>query len=170
MTNDCSGENRQQPDPASRETIPEPGATAPTAPLPPYAVPEAPTAPIQPYAGPPTPQQPPYAGPAMPIQPYPGAPAQPQPPHAASQQPYGPPAGYAAPYGPPKAVNGLAVSGFVVGLVSVFLPLIFGFIGGAVGLTLSSVGVVKHDPMTQSSKGVGIAGIVLSAIAIVFIL
>jgi len=86
---------------------------------------------------------------------------------------YAQPGGYPGAYVPPvdgRRANGMAVSGFVVGLVSVFLPLFLGLIGGIVGLILSIVGVSKHDPIAQTSKGLGVAGIVLSAIAIVFIL
>lgn len=122
----------------------------------PYAEPEQPPAyvpfgggDVVPYAPPPVAQQPPYA-----------------------QPPYAQPGGYPGPYGPPsgRRANGLAVAGFVVGLVSVFLPLFFGLIGGIVGLVLSIVGVVKHDAAIQSSRGLGIAGIILSSVAVLFLL
>lgn len=67
------------------------------------------------------------------------------------------------------AANGVATAGFVVGLVAVFLPLFFGFGAGVTGLVLSIVGVSKSR-ITGTGKGLAIAGIVLSAVAIVFIL
>lgn len=116
---------------------------------------------------PPSPAAPPVGQDLAPLPPMSAPPA---PPYAQGGYP-GP---YASPgaYGQPGArrTNGLAVAGFIVGLVSVFLPLFFGLIGGIVGLVLSIVGVVKHNALTQSGKGLGIAGIILSAIAIVFLL
>lgn len=67
------------------------------------------------------------------------------------------------------ASNGLATAGFIVGLVSIFLPLIFGLGAGVAGLVLSIVGANK-SATTGTGKGLAIAGIILSAVGIVFIL
>lgn len=65
--------------------------------------------------------------------------------------------------------NGIAIAGFVVGLVSIFLPLIFGLGAGGAGLVLSIVGALKSST-TGTGKGLAIAGIVLSSVGILFIL
>lgn len=145
-----------------RPPLPGDAPTAPYAtPLDPgEAAPAASDAPTAPYAAPQVPGDAPTSGELVPAVYAP-------PPAPAYDQPYAAPVSYAAPM---KRANGLAIAGFVVGLVSVFLPLIFGLIGGGVGLTLSIIGVAKHDDAVQSAKGLGIAGIVLSAVAIVFIL
>lgn len=65
--------------------------------------------------------------------------------------------------------NGVATAGFIVGLVSVFLPLFFGLGVGAAGLVLSIVGA-SRSATTGTGKGLAIAGIVLSAVGILFIL
>ena len=81
------------------------------------------------------------------------------------------PGGYAPPVtmrpvGPTVlAPNGVGIAGFVVGLVSVFLPLIVGLVGGVVGLILSIVGMSRP----QSRKGLAIAGLVLSIVAIILL-
>ena len=64
------------------------------------------------------------------------------------------------------APNGVGTAGFVVGLVSVFLPIFLGLIGGAVGLVLSIVGVAQP----QRRKGLAIAGLVLSSLAIILLI
>ncbi|MFC6324577.1 hypothetical protein ACFQZV_11180 [Microbacterium koreense] len=77
--------------------------------------------------------------------------------------------GTVAPYGVPGAAlapNGLGVAGFVVGLVSLFLPLFVGLVGGLVGLGLSIAGVSR----VGRRKGLAIAGLVLSIVAVIFIL
>ena len=60
--------------------------------------------------------------------------------------------------------NGLAIAGFVVGLVSIFLN--FYCITGIVGLILSIVGF-KKSKETEKGKGLAIAGIICSIIGIV---
>lgn len=65
--------------------------------------------------------------------------------------------------------NGMAVAGFIVGLVSIFLPFIFGLAAGGAGLVLSILGAVKSGT-TGTGKGLAIAGIVLSSVGIIFIL
>ncbi len=116
--------------------------------------------PLQPgatYPGQPNPGQ---TGPMHP----PPAPMQAvQPPGFAPQQGYGYP--QYAPGQVPRQSNGIGIAGFVVSLVSVFLPLIFGFIGGVVGLVLSIVGASRPN----RPKGLAIAGIVLGVLAIIFI-
>lgn len=66
-----------------------------------------------------------------------------------------------------KKNNGLAVAGFVVGLVSLIINL-----AGIVGLTatvLSAVGLsqINKDPK-QGGKGMAIAGLVLGIIGIIW--
>ena len=60
--------------------------------------------------------------------------------------------------------NGLAIAGFVVGLVSIFLN--FYCITGIVGLILSILGL-KKSKETGKSKSLAIAGIVCSIIGII---
>ena len=60
--------------------------------------------------------------------------------------------------------NGLAIAGFVVGLVSIFLN--FYCITGVVGLILSILGL-KKSKETGKSKSLAIAGIVCSIIGII---
>lgn len=62
-----------------------------------------------------------------------------------------------------KKSNGLAIAGFVVSLVS--LLLLPGL--GIVGLILSIIGLTKVK-VINSGKGLSIAGIIISAIAIVW--
>ncbi|MBL3698093.1 DUF2510 domain-containing protein [Leucobacter luti] len=67
------------------------------------------------------------------------------------------------------ASNGAGVAGFVVGLVSVFLPLFFGLAVGITGLVLSIVGIARGTA-TGRARGLSIAGLVLSCVGIIFIL
>ena len=103
----------------------------------------------------------------------PAAPASYAPPQS---YPYSAPASGVAPYAQPgypvsqRRQSGIGVAGFVVGLVSVFLPLFLGFLGGAAGLVLSIVSLVKHDAVVNTGRGLAVAGLVLSVVAIVFIL
>ena len=60
--------------------------------------------------------------------------------------------------------NGLAIAGFVVGLVSIFLN--FYCITGIVGLILSILGL-KKSKETGKSKSLAIAGIICSIIGII---
>ena len=60
--------------------------------------------------------------------------------------------------------NGMAIAGFVVGLVSIFLN--FYGITGIIGLVLSIVGL-KKSKETGKEKGLAIAGIVCSIIGII---
>ncbi|MCH5147594.1 MAG: zinc-ribbon domain-containing protein [Clostridiales bacterium] len=64
-----------------------------------------------------------------------------------------------------KKVNGLGVAGFVVGLVSLWLGVIF-CIAPIVGLILSIFGMINR-PKCNSCNGLAIAGLVLSIIAFV---
>lgn len=90
------------------------------------------------------------------------APAEQHPVQQYQEQPYT----YAA--GAP-AGNGVAFAGFVVGVSSVFLPLIFGLVAGVTGLALSIIGL-NHSAIVGRARGLSIAGIVLSSLGIVFIL
>lgn len=63
-----------------------------------------------------------------------------------------------------QANNGLAIAGFVVGLVSIFLN--FYCITGIVGLILSILGF-KKSKETEKGKGLAIAGISCSVIGII---
>lgn len=60
--------------------------------------------------------------------------------------------------------NGLAIAGFVVGLVSIFIN--FYCITGIVGLILSILGL-KKSKQTQKGKGIAIAGICCSIVGII---
>jgi hypothetical protein len=129
----------------------------------PSPAPVAPGATIVVRENPPLPQ----AAVPDPMAPYPGPSGVP----AQWQQPASAPFGY-APHGSMQPVpstalapNGVGVAGFVVGLVSVFLPLILGLVGGVVGLILSIVGISRP----QSRKGLAIAGLVLSVVAILLL-
>lgn len=94
---------------------------------------------------------------------HPGAPLSQQP-ALIVQQPYG-----VAPV-VQRTTNGMAVAGFVIGLVSMFLPLVIGLAGGTAGLVLSIIATAKHNPQRQGGKGLAITGIILSALAIILIL
>lgn len=65
--------------------------------------------------------------------------------------------------------NGLATAGFIVGLVSIFMPLFFGLAIGVTGLVLSIVGSVRSST-TGTGKALAVWGIALSALGILFIL
>lgn len=60
--------------------------------------------------------------------------------------------------------NGLAISGFIVGLISIFFN--FYTITGIVGLILSIIGF-KKSKQTQKGKGFAIAGICCSIVGII---
>lgn len=94
---------------------------------------------------------------------YPQHTQQPYPMYGAPQPMYG----AVAPYGRPVLQgNPAGVTGFVVGLVSVFLPIIFGLVVAIVGLTFSIIGMTR----VNATKGLAIAGLVLSILGIIFIL
>lgn len=65
--------------------------------------------------------------------------------------------------------NGLAVAGFVVGLVSVFLPLFFGMAAAITGLGLS-IGGMNRAGVVGEKKGLAVAGLVLSIVGLILIL
>lgn len=71
------------------------------------------------------------------------------------------------PQRPPS--NGLAVAGFVVGLVSVFMPLVIGFVMAGVGLGLSIGGLVRAGRIAAGS-GLAVAGLVLSIVGLLLII
>lgn len=66
--------------------------------------------------------------------------------------------------------NGIAVAGFVVGLVSIFLPLVFGLVAGLTGLGLSIGGMTRANSAGGKNRGLAIAGLVLSIVGVIFIL
>jgi hypothetical protein len=83
------------------------------------------------------------------------------------QHPY--PGQYAPP--PVKGSNGLAVAGFVLGLLgllSSWIPLlnILGIILGVIGVVLAGVGLAKSKKV-NAGKGLAIAGIILGALGVV---
>lgn len=93
----------------------------------------------------------------------------PIPPLSNPYSPYAPPsAAFAGPGGPP-ASNGMAVAGFVVGLLSVvlFWTYIGAIILGAVGLALSLVGLSRSKRRQGKFRGLAIWGIVLSAVGMI---
>lgn len=63
-----------------------------------------------------------------------------------------------------KSNNGLAIAGFVVGIVSIFLNLYC--ITGIVGLILSILGL-KKSKETEKGKALAIAGIICSIVGII---
>lgn len=63
------------------------------------------------------------------------------------------------------AGNGPGVAGFVIGLVSLFLPLFLGLAGGVAGLIFSIVGLSR----VGARKGLAIAGLILSILALILI-
>jgi len=65
---------------------------------------------------------------------------------------------------PPKQTNGFALAGFIVSLVSTILCC--GSFN-TISLILSIIGVVKAKDYDGAGKGLGIAGIIISAITLV---
>ena len=63
-----------------------------------------------------------------------------------------------------RKTNGLCVSGFVISLVSLVLC---GGLLSLLSLILSIVGVVKVNKNGDNGKGLGVAGIIISAVTIV---
>lgn len=86
---------------------------------------------------------------------------------AAPQPVYAAPMYAQVPQRPPS--NGLAVAGFVVGLVSVFMPLVIGFVMAGVGLGLSIGGLVRAGRIAAGS-GLAVAGLVLSIVGLLLII
>jgi hypothetical protein len=87
----------------------------------------------------------------------------------AQQQPQPPMPGY---YGPPQGVpqktNGLAVAGMVLGIISLvfFWAGFFGMIIAVVAIILSSVGISQTNRNGQAGKGMAIAGLTTSLVAV----
>lgn len=65
-----------------------------------------------------------------------------------------------------KPVSGLCIAGFVVSIVSWFLSL-FGVVP-ALGLVLSIVGINVANKSNQRLKGLGIAGAIISGVALIY--
>ncbi|WP_432476472.1 hypothetical protein [Nocardioides sp. GXQ0305] len=73
---------------------------------------------------------------------------------------------------PPKGSNGLAIAGFVLGLLGLltsWIPFlnVVGIILGVLGVVLAGVGLAKSSKV-NAGKGLAIAGIVLGALAVIF--
>ena len=97
-------------------------------------------------------------------------PTPPMNPYTPPQAPY-PPYQY-PPYPPmapvkPKQTNPCAIAGFVLSLVSVFLPW-FGFVCALLGVILSGVGISQSTRLDQDGKGFGIAGVIVSSFVLFF--
>jgi len=62
--------------------------------------------------------------------------------------------------------DGMAIAGFVTGLVSIF---IFGIILGILGIVFSSLALkrIKREPDTRSGKGLAIAGLILGLVGVI---
>lgn len=104
------------------------------------------------------------------VAPYPqaGPPAYPAPHPTLAQPGYPMQPGY--PYGAqPTDSNGIAVAGFIVGLVSIFMPLILGVAAGVTGIILSSIGI-SRSKFSGKNRGIAVAGLVLAIIGTVLIL
>lgn len=63
-------------------------------------------------------------------------------------------------------MDGLAIAGFVTGLVGLF---VFGIILGALGVVFSSIALkrIKREPENRSGRGLAIAGLVLGIVSVV---
>lgn len=177
----------------------EPPTAAYTPPTAPYAPPAAgPYTPPAPYTSaelvvppaPPIPDPATLAVPPAPAHPYGTGQIVPMPPaHPGQVAPYpqaGPPA-YPAPHpslaqpgypiqqpgypydAQPTDSNGIAVAGFIVGLVSIFMPLILGVAAGVTGIILSSIGI-SRSKFSGRNRGIAVAGLVLAIIGTVLIL
>jgi hypothetical protein len=106
-----------------------------------------------------------------------GASQQPlQPPQPPIQQPYQQDQNYPAPGYPDVQVvpnsnknNGLAIAGFILGLVGTLFSWCYGFglLPGIPGLILSIVSINQINKSRQNGKGFAIAGVVLSVLAII---
>ncbi len=73
---------------------------------------------------------------------------------------------YQQPYQQGPKVSGLAIAGFVVSLVSIFLMAVpFGIVG-IVGIILSAVALnqINRDPQNIGGKGFAIAGLIISIV------
>lgn len=114
----------------------------------------------QPPLYPQTPQQPPtYSQPSAPQAPaYPPAGGPPQAPQYAQGQQYPQP-----PQGP-VTPKGLAITALILGIAALIFAWVpfLGFILGAVGVILGIMALVKKQP-----KGLGLTGLILSAVAVI---
>jgi hypothetical protein len=80
------------------------------------------------------------------------------------------PGGY---YGPPMMVqktNGMAVTGMVIGILSLvlFWASLLGMLLAVLGIIFSSIGISQCGKTGQAGKGMAIAGLVCSLIAAAF--
>ncbi|KAE8764086.1 DUF4190 domain-containing protein [Georgenia thermotolerans] len=147
-------------------------------PPPPFGAPEQ-----SPYA--PQPEQPPYApqpeqspyAPQPDRAPYAQQPDQAlyaqQPGYGPAQAPYTPGQPYAGgPQQPGRPSSGLAIAAFVIGIVAflmAWIPVInvVAIIGGIVAVVLGAIALSKASKGQAGGKGLAIAGLVLSGLAIV---
>lgn len=88
-------------------------------------------------------------------------------------QPYRPQPAYAPVYAAPAPRNGLGTSGFILGLLGAVFGLIpvIGVVAwplALIGLPLSGVGLSRASKGIATNKGMAIAGLVLSLVALVF--
>lgn len=67
----------------------------------------------------------------------------------------------------PARTNGSATTGFVLSLLSWFLPGI-SFILGVIGIIMSIVGIVNASKMNGAGRGMAIAGLILGVLGLVF--
>lgn len=120
-------------------------------------------------------QQPQYQQPGPPQQPQAGY-GQPPAPQGYAQQPMQ--VGYVQPavvYGNPVAMvqqktNGLAVTGMVMGIISLvfFWAYIFGLIVAILAVIFSAAGISQTGKRNEGGKGMAIAGLVCGLIALTF--
>jgi Domain of unknown function (DUF4190) len=73
---------------------------------------------------------------------------------------------YSSNYEGGKSTDGMAVAGFVCGLVGIFVA---GVVLGLLGIIFSAISLnrIKNNPDTKSGKGLAIAGLILGIIAVV---
>lgn len=68
-----------------------------------------------------------------------------------------------------KKFNVNCMVGFILGLVSVFIPFV-SVITSVIGLILSILGVKNFNEQYETNKGLGIAGIVINSVIILFMI
>lgn len=68
-----------------------------------------------------------------------------------------------------KSANSSCIAGFVLGIISFFLPIISP-VTGIIGLIFSILGVRKTNAGKESGFGFGIAGIIFNSVALLFVL
>lgn len=66
---------------------------------------------------------------------------------------------------PRQAKNAMGTAGFVVGLIGLLMPLLLGLVMGIIGTVFSGIGLSRPAP-----KGLAVAGLILSILAILIII